>query len=642
MPTETILVVDDAREMRDFIAAYVLRPQGYQVYTAENGTAGLQLFRSLNPDLIISDINMPDLTGFELARIVRDEQADLPVILITAEGSESVAREAMLAEVADYLSKPFDPQELLDAITRALQARRERAGTTELASANDELKRRLKELEVLTSVAHNVTSMLDLDQVLSKVVEEAVSLTGAEEGSLLLLDQRTGELTMRAAKNFDDNFARTFRLRSDDSLAGSVIRTGEPVRLGETEPQKIKTAYLVYSLVYVPLKVHGRIIGVLGVDNREAGRVFTAHDQQLLEALGDYAAIAIENARLYFESESERAQLETILREMEDGVLVLNGTDHLLLMNPTARAVFGVAPDLDVAGRPVGEVLNHLDLRTLIAGQSRLSEVAMNDGRVYNAHLTPIPGVGRAIFMQDITHLKELDRIKSEFVTTVSHDLRSPLTAILGYLELIKRVGEVTPQQAEFMQFIQANVRSINELINNLLDLGRIEGGFDSQKEPTPLSLLLEAIAVEMRPQAELKHQTFVVAVDADLHPVAANAPRLRQLVANLVNNAIKYTPENGLVRLSAHTEGDLNIISISDSGIGIPLTDQPYIFDKFFRGSNARAGYVGTGLGLSIVKSIVDDHDGRIWVESQPGLGATFTVMLPKHKPPRPTKPGA
>ena len=636
MAAEKILVVDDSREMRDLMVNYILRPNGFTTLIAENGAAGVALARQSAPDLIVADMKMPEMTGLELAQLVHREGLGIPVILVTAEGSEELAKLALRSGVADYIIKPFTEDELLGAVRRTLDSmhsRREHVRMqAELSAAHQSLLARHKELETLTSIGRNVTSVLELDQVLAKVVEAAVSVTHAEEGSLLLLDEQTHELTMRASKNFEDSFVRTFRLRSQDSLAGYVIRTGEPVLLDQNSPQKIKTAYLVHSLVYVPLKVRDRVIGVLGVDNRRAGRAFTRHDQRLLGALGDYAAIAIENAYLYARTERERAQLETILRETEDGVLVVDNDGRLVLMNPTARTAFGVNVP-DIAGQAYTDVIRNVEVRELLAGKSRRVEITLEDGRVFNAHLTPITGVGRAVVLQDITHLKKLDRIKSDFVTTVSHDLRSPLTAILGYVELIGRAGPVNDQQAEFIRRVQYSVQSITTLITDLLDLGRIEAGFDTQKEPTHLALVVRYAIEGLRQQAEAKHQQLSMNVPENLPTVFANPPRLRQMVANLIDNAIKYTPETGHVAINARAEDELIVITVADSGMGIPATDQPYIFDKFYRASNSRQEYAGTGLGLSIVKSIVENHDGRVWLDSRPGKGTTFTVVLPQHR---------
>jgi len=640
MTTRTILVVDDAREIREFLADSVLRPFGYQTLTADSGETGLQAAHAHQPDLVISDIKMPGLSGLDLARRLLGQRPDLPVILITAEGSEQIAQEALRIGVADYFIKPFDPSELVQSVERLLERKNMRpprvsaAQPGQAAEAADELAERVKDLETLTRIGHEVTSMLDLDKVLATVVEEAVTLTGAEEGSLLLLEERTRELTMRAAKNFDENFVRTFRVRSNDSLAGQVIRTGEAVLMDDATPQKITTSYLVHSLIYVPLRVRGQVIGVLGVDNRHAHAPFRQHSLRLLQALGDYAAIAIENARLYFIVESERLQLYTILNETEDGVIVIDSADRLILMNPTARAAFHV-DQVELAGQPLRDVVPNADILALLTAHKRISEIPLADGRVFSAHLTPIARVGRAIVLVEITHLKELDRIKADFVTTVSHDLRSPLTAILGYVELIGRVGSVNTQQTEFIHQIRASVQTMNTLIADLLDLGRIEAGFDAQKEVTSLAPLLQIAVSEFVAEARSRHQVLLSHIAPDLPVVLGNSPRLRQLLANLVENALKYTPEGGQVSLEAYADDEFVIVAVSDSGIGIPAVDQPYVFDKFFRASNARDFHRGTGLGLSIVKSIVDHHNGRIWVDSTPGKGTTFTVMLPKYQPP-------
>jgi two-component system NtrC family sensor kinase len=431
--------------------------------------------------------------------------------------------------------------------------------------------------------------------------------------------------------NFDDEFARTFRLKVEDSLAGQVIASGQPVILDEGAPQKIKTSYLVHSLLYVPLRARGRTIGVLGVDNRKAGRSLTKEDMTVVMAMADYAAIAIENARLYNRSESERVQLETILTQTEDGVIVVDPENRLLLINRTAAEAFEAHEPL--LGRSLVETLEHPQILALMRAPGnapRREEIELKDGRVVNAQRTPIEGVGQALVMQDITHLKELDRIKSEFVTTVSHDLRSPLTAILGYVELIERTGEVNDQQREFIRRVRSSVEHITALISDLLDLGRIEAGLDSARENTPLTVLARYAVETLRHVAESRRLALEAELPEDLPLINGDPIRLRQMIGNLLENALKYTPSGGRVRIEALAEADQVILRVTDTGPGIPPAEQPYLFDKFFRASNVPDDVSGTGLGLSIVKSIVDSHNGRIWVDSALGKGSRFTVVLP------------
>jgi two-component system NtrC family sensor kinase len=465
------------------------------------------------------------------------------------------------------------------------------------------------------------------------VVDSAVELSGAEEGSLLLLDESTGELYMRAARNFQDEFVRKFRLPIRDSLAGQVLRTGKPLAINTDTPQKIKTSYLVHTLIYVPLQVHGRLIGVLGVDNRQSSHPFLDEHLVLISALADYAAIAIENASLYSRTEVERKRFENILTQVQDGVIIMDQDSRVLLVNEKARKLFGLG-EAHLMGQPMREVFFHPDLLELIGGENRphnaRGEISLENGQVFNAHVSPVPEVGLAITMQDITHLKELDRIKSDFVSTVSHDLRSPLTAILGYIELIDRVGPLNETQREFIRRVQFSVSNITALINDLLDLGRIEAGFDARKEQVPLAAIINYAIEGLRSRVDEKRQLLAVDVPETLPPLFGNPIRLRQMIANLLGNAIKYTPAGGKVGLRAIAEDGQIILQVVDNGPGIPPADQPYIFDKFYRASNVPSDTPGTGLGLAIVRSIVENHQGRIWVESTLGQGTTFTVVLP------------
>jgi two-component system phosphate regulon sensor histidine kinase PhoR len=494
-------------------------------------------------------------------------------------------------------------------------------------------QKQLRELETLGEIGRSITASLDLDRVLTMVVDAAVDLTGAEEGSLLLLDENSDDLYMRAARNFQDEFVRTFRLPINDTLAGQVIRSGAPVLIDQSAPQKIKTAYLVSTLIYVPLKVHERIIGVLGVDNRTAGEPFLDHDIVLMSALADYAAIAIENANLYTNTAVERNKLESILTQIEEGVIVVDHERRLILVNRTARRAFGIEEE-QLAGMPAEQVIQHPELLENLYDQSLKypyqAEIPLEDGRVFNAQFTPIPEVGLAVTMQDITHLKELDRIKSEFVSAVSHDLRSPLTAILGYVELIERAGPVNQQQRDFIRRVHFNVNSITALINDLLDLGRIEAGLDARKELVPVPAIIRYAIDGLQDLITEKGQTLELELADELPAVQGNPVHLRQVVGNLIGNAVKYTDNGGVIYVNARSEDDLIIIQIKDNGPGIPPAEQPYVFDKFYRGRGVPPDTPGTGLGLAIVRSVVENHQGRVWVESDVGSGSTFTVVLP------------
>jgi PAS domain S-box-containing protein len=635
MPGEKILLACNDRRLGEKLIDTILNPASYQVKWVSNHRAAVSSLHEFRPDLAMIGEQLEDIEGIDLAGILINTAPLLPLVMIADGNCAGMTQRALRIGAADCICSPFQPEEVLRAINRSMEryAKFKKLLHNRARERTDALKRRLDVLETLGKVGRSVTASLELDYILTSVVDAAVNMTEAEEGSLLLLDEESGELYMRAARNFQDEFVHTFRLPINDTLAGEVVRTGKPVILDDAVPKKIKTSYLVRSLLYVPLRVHGRVIGVLGVDNRHNDKPFLEPHLTLVAALADYAAIAIENARLYNDTEVERQKLETILTRIGDGVIVISNDQRIILANRIACEVFGLV-DTDVVARSVEEVFSNEQLLEMLRnGHQKYpyrSELTLDDGRTMITQLAQIPDVGLAVTMQDITHLKELDRIKSDFVHTVSHDLRSPLTAILGYVELIQRVGPTNDQQTEFIKRVQISVRNITALINDLLDLGRIESGFDARKEFVPLSLIVEYAMDDLANSLKEKGHQINIEIPGDIPKVFGDPSRLRQLVVNILGNAVRYTPKGGQIGIRLRAETGQVILQVIDNGPGIPPSDQPYIFDKFYRASNIPRDVPGSGLGLAIVKSIVENHQGRVWVDSTLGQGATFTVVLP------------
>lgn len=618
-----------------YLLERVLRSASYTVTVAKDIQTAHKILGRASPSLAIVDSKLSDGDGLAYISLLSERFPAMPVLLYTAQDNPDMLHKAIRAGVVDCMIPPLHSEDILRAVETCLKHAQHRKEWVILESkrATTSLQRRVDELEALSQVGRTITASLDLDRVLSAVVDAAVELTESEEGSLLLVDESSGELYMRAGRNFQEDFVRTFRLPIQDSLAGSVIRTGQPILLDEKTPQKIKTSYLVQSLIYVPLKSHGQIFGVLGVDNRHSNKPFSDRHLKVISAMADYAVIAIENARLFSHTAIEKNKLETILTQIQDGVIVIDDDGRLVMVNQTIRNAFNLG-DAALVGKMSTDIFDQPALLELINDRakkySNRAEIIIDEGLVFGAELTPIPGVGVAITMHDITYLKKLDRIKSDFVSTVSHDLRSPLTAILGYTELIDRVGPVNDTQREFINRVQGSVQNITALVNDLLNLGRIEAGFDSRKEIVHLEQIIQFALDGFKKRISEHNQQLLTAIPSELPPILGNPVHLRQMLENLVENAVKYTPAGGMIHVILHQEGKQLILQITDTGLGIPAVDLPYIFDKFYRASNAAVNISGTGLGLSIVKSIVENHQGRIWVESTIDQGTTFTVVLP------------
>lgn len=369
MSGETVLVIDDRGDNRKFLREYILEPNGFKTIEASNGLDGLDIALNTHLDLIVSDIMMPKMGGLELLETLRQRGVGIPTILMTFHGSEETAVKAFRLGAQNYIIKPFAIEEMLTAVDRALiesRLRQERDQLTQtLLDVNQQLESRLEELRFLYGIGRSVTSLQDLEPILNRIVEAAVYLTKAEEGSLMLIDDVSGDLYLRAACNIGDKRARSFRVKVNDSLAGQVVRTGRPVMIGganQDDSFKVMTGYFVKALLNVPLKVGDQVIGVLAINNKSEVKGFSQGHLHSLTALANYASIAIENARLYAkittESQESNRELEDAIEarntELEQLNLQLLKTEKLAALGYMAA---GIAKAID---RPINIIIDNL------------------------------------------------------------------------------------------------------------------------------------------------------------------------------------------------------------------------------------------------------------------------------------------
>jgi len=516
-----VLVIDDSRHIREFIAEALADRRGFVMLEAADGAEGLEKILADKPDVVLCDLEMPHLNGFQVVDAVRAQQLDIPIILITSHGSEAIAVEFFRRGVKDYLSKPFTAEEMYGAIDRALtevRLRREKEALTQhLATVNQQLRRRVQELDALYKVGKSVTALLSLDQLLERIIDAVFYLIGAEEATLVLLDEESGQLRPVIRRQRVPGEIRSTGHRSAEELAASAASAGSITTTG--------------AMLSAPLKIGDRIIGALGAGNRVSTRPFSSHEQQLLMALADYAAIAIENAHLY-------------------------------------EAV------------------------------------------------------------------RQADQAKSEFVSIVAHELRTPMTSIRGYADMLLQgmCGPLTPQQEQFITTMRSNVVRMQILVSDLQDISRIETGhMRLELRTVHLSEALRDALQATQAQIEARSQQLTVKIPEDLPKVRADPARLGQILINLLSNAYKYTPEGGHIQVRAWQQDSFVHCAVSDTGIGISPDEQARLFTKFFRSENPVVREMpGTGLGLCIVKSLVELQGGRITVESEPGKGTTFSFTVP------------
>lgn len=338
----------------------------------------------------------------------------------------------------------------------------------------------------------------------------------------------------------------------------------------------------------------------------------------------------------------EKARLEAILQTMSDGVLLLDPRKKIILLNPSAQAMFGLPVD-EAVGRDHLEVTHHFDLDQLLDRVLQTGEIAMLEikrarptEQIIEARMAPF-GRGKRgvlIVLRDMTRERKLEQMRTDFVSNVTHELRTPLTSIRGFAETLLEGALDDPEAARhFVAIIKRESEHLGGLIEDILDLSRIEGGrWKVKKEPLHLRQLAEETVGRLASRADGLGVNLHITIDENLPVIQGDVSRLAQVLLNLVDNALKYTPPGGSVTVSAVDTGPSIRVQVTDTGNGIPRADLPRIFERFYRVDKARSRATGgTGLGLSIVKHIVEAHGGTVGVDSDVGKGATFHFTLPK-----------
>jgi signal transduction histidine kinase len=503
------------------------------------------------------------------------------------------------------------------------------------------LQSRLEELNRLLLVSQGVASSLDMQDAVQPVME-AILATGASSVRVVMPppddNPEQEQNVVYALGPAKDQFAHL-----DDQIILMANQQDLVVmtNVARSRGLELRAGSAPASLLAIPLRHENQSYGVLWAGYDQA-RLFSEADVRFLTTLAGQAALAASNNHLFRSAEVGRQRLAAILASTPDPVLVTDQFDRLLLANPAAWQLLGAAIGSG-EGQPIEKVVSQKPLLNILQASSpeKLSaEVTFPSGQVYLATASPVVAddrsVGRVCILLDVTHFKELDTMKTEFVSTVSHDLRSPLTLMRGYATMLEMVGTLNEQQQGYVKKIIFGVENMARLVNNLLDLGRVEAGVGLQLETAPLLDLLERVTGPLQLQAAQKNIELLVESPKNTMPlIEADQALFQQAMYNLVENAIKYTPQGGKVEVRLKIVGDGLLFEVQDSGIGIAPIDQPRLFEKFYRGGQREAReQKGSGLGLAIVKSITERHGGKVWLESQLGKGSTFFLQVPLHQP--------
>ena len=498
---------------------------------------------------------------------------------------------------------------------------------------------RLEELNRLLEVSRSASAHLDITQAVQPILDASL-VSGAASARLVLVrdevwgNDQTADFTIGSGERHPD-YAYL------DQQIYEYISEQEILTLPNTSRVRrirFNPARRPGAIIALPVRHESHYFGTLWI-GYERPHIFVEEEVRYLSTLAGQAALAAANARLYAGAEAGRQRMDAVLSSTPEPVMMFDKQGHLLYINPAALQVAGL-----IASDTIGSDLSEVIIPPALIGymqepdlsRTTSHEVTLGDGRVYIAVISPVTSadesVGRICLLQDVTLYKEVDQMKSDFVSTVSHDLRSPLQLIQGYTSMLQAVGELSEQQKGYLQKIATGVDAMSHLVSDLLDLGRIESGVDLKKEPIHPKEIIESVIEAMQPIAIQKKISIQMEYDdiagRDLY---ADSALIRQALINLTENAVRYSKMSGQVIISYHSEGENAIFSVKDFGSGISPIDMPHIYDKFHRlSSRDRRKDNGTGLGLAIVKSIAKWHHGDTWAESQLGKGSTFYLKIP------------
>jgi signal transduction histidine kinase len=544
-----VLVVDDEPSVvelfRDFLGS-----QNYELFTAVNGEEAVRMLESVRPEVVLTDINLPGLSGLEVMREAKRVDPEVSVIVVTGHASASSAIDALRQGAYDYITKPFDLDEVLQLVERSIANRRlkvlNRRLVEELRQKNEILRHHEQGLRErvriatwqmtrLYEVGKEISANLELVPRLAVISAKSAELSGAAAAVLYLKNEETGEFRVASSAGVD--------IPPADENRAHVIPKGHFLWAAVTEQQPVHRVQardpfvalpgvpdgVGRNVLAVPMVAEGQVMGVLAVLDKKDG--FGPDDESFMALFASQSAIAVRNSQLF-------------------------------------------------------------------------------------------------------DHTKSLDRLKSEFVAVVSHEIRTPLTSVKGAVELLSddRYFKNNEQQTKLLTIAHANAERLLVLINDILDFSKLEAAsLPMSLERQRLEPVVQQAAHRLSTQIEQRRIQLEFALSSELPDLMIDSGRVAQVLTNLLSNAIKFSPVAGRIEISAERTEEGVRVGVRDNGEGIRAQDLPRLFQKFTQiDSSATRQAGGTGLGLVICKGIVEQHGGRIWVESTIDEGSTFYFTLP------------
>ncbi len=510
---------------------------------------------------------------------------------------------------------------------------------------------RTRQRDYLLEIARAITQELDLDKLLVRILRVAVEMLAGQAGLVALRDGQDWKVA--ASYGLSPSF-----LEQIDPLLAQVSSYEDPARFGIRELNNLfqdltrKASNNLLTGVALPLIAHKRVVGLTFIF-RTYRTMFSSGDRALLQSFADQAAIAVHNAQLYAQVRREKQRLGALLDSAADGILIMSPDHTIERCNPAFARLWGQKIER-IQGRKHDSIVVWIrqdkgaTLEKAEAGGWPLtpnatlyvegdlkhpSGIPLAVGITYAPLLSPEGNLLNIIAtVRDITHFREAEELKSTFISVISHELKTPVALIKGYVGTLRR--DDVAWDAEIVQdslkVIEEEADRLTSLIENLLDASRLQaGGLKLNLMDMAFDKFADRLAQRFRTQTS-KHSIRVI-FPADFPVVMADQDRISQVLSNLLSNAIKYSPDGGEIVISGQTRSDQIIICVKDQGPGIAIGDIPHIFDRFYRADDASRTTQGAGLGLYLTRAIIEAHDGRIWADPGPGDGARICFSLPR-----------
>jgi len=511
---------------------------------------------------------------------------------------------------------------------------------------------RVRQRDYLLEIAQAITQELNLDTLLKRILQLTADLLSGHAGLVALRGDEPG-WKVAVSHGINPEFIKYL-----DPILADVPDHEDPARFEVAYINKIlqeiarRSTWGMLAGVGLPLTVHNNVIGVIFIFRNTRGS-FSLNDRKLLQSFANQAAIAVQNAQLYTQLSSEKQRMDAMLDSVADGILILSNDHKIERVNPAFVSLYGLPAD-EIVGRQYEDVIvfNRIDhgesLEKAEAGGWPLTPQATLyvEGEMIRTGETSIPvGITFASLhstegnlmniiasFRDISHFREAEEIKSTFVSVVSHELKTPVALIKGYVGTLRRNDANWDRDIvqDSLAVIEDEADRLADLINNLLDATRLEAGeFAINASDVSIPILVNRVVEKFKTQTS-KHK-FVIDFPDDCPIVLVDETRITQVLENLISNAIKYSPEGGEIKVSGEVGTENVIVSVCDEGPGIPIGDVPHIFDRFYRSEDAQKNTAGAGLGLYLARAIIEAHGGRIWADPRSNNGARVLFSIPR-----------